>query len=123
MSRIVLFIDDLGTSQNKCLMYLSKSFEIPLGETKKRIEEGRPVLDRMIFDRHSPDFPKTLSNALGELTASNCRWRAFELLNSQIWDPKKRYYEITRDRLDSMIAARADSLEHQNEVGFLEDGL
>ncbi|KQV55173.1 hypothetical protein ASC70_21335 [Caulobacter sp. Root343] len=117
----VLLVDDLGPHRARCLSVLSKRFSLSLLEVRRSIEHGQPVVTRNLFDRQTPPFAEIFAEALAEMEALECRYRAFEVSEGQVWTSLEGYYQLTPERLRNMIGARRISLEHQRQLGELED--
>jgi hypothetical protein len=122
MSAIALIIRDLGPQMAKSTSLLSSTFSLGLKDVKALVSGGMPIVERTIFDRKNPAFPEQLVTVLEQLDALGCDWVAFELLDGQRYSPNNQYFELTASRLRSMIAARAESVQQQRELGKLEGG-
>ena len=121
MPSAVLIIDDLGPQSAECIFLLSRSFSVGIAEIRNSVERGLPVLERKIFDRKDATFPMRLAKAFTELDALKCQWKAFEVLEGQRWVPSGSYFQLTAERVQNMISARQDSLDHQRHISEIED--
>lgn len=117
----VLLVDDLGPHRARCLGFLSKRFSLSLLEVRRSIEHGQPVVMRDLFDRRDPSFAEILAQALAKLEALECGYRAFEVSQGQVWTAPEHCYQLTVERLRTMIDARQISLEQQRWLSELED--
>ncbi|HYC96108.1 MAG TPA: hypothetical protein VEB39_10465 [Sphingomicrobium sp.] len=121
MSKVALIVDDFGGRRAECTLLLSELFSVPLSAIKQNFDLGLPVGERRLFDRGSTEFPDALMDAFQQLDGFGCRWRAFELLDDDSWDPAATYFQITSSRLANMIASRNESMEQQRRTAELED--
>lgn len=123
MAKIALTIEDFGPQAAKCKMLISRTFALPLSAIVHSFENGLPVAEQELFARDFSDFPRDLLAALEQLGALGCQWRAFEVLGGETWNATDVFYEVTVDRLRTIVEARAASIEQQRNITFLESDL
>jgi hypothetical protein len=121
MVTAVLLIDDFGPHRARCIALLAKRFSLSLREVRKSAEHGEPVVTGKLFDRLDPSFADRFAEALAELEALECRRRAFEVSDGEIWTSPEGCCQLTAERLRNMIAAHRTSLAYQRWVGALQD--
>lgn len=122
MSSIALLVTNLGDKSAKAQTLLMSSFAINLGAISSAVATRTPVLQRRLFDRHSPEFPHKLLAVMEQLEQLGSVFALFELQDGQAYTPDGSYYRITPDRLRNMISAREQSLEDRRRLADLENG-
>jgi len=121
MVTAVLLVDDFGPHRARCVAFLAKSFSLSLGDVRKSAQHGEPVVTGQLFDRLNPSFADRLAEALAELEALECKHRAFEISDGEIWTSPEGRYQLTADRLRNIITSHRASLEYQRWVGALQN--
>lgn len=119
---IALIITDLGPQPAQVLILLMKTCGETLTNIKDSINEGRPVITRELFDRQDKHFGSRLLQTLERLDELACRWRLVQLVHGEVYSPDSVYYELTKGRLQNMLASREREFERQQILGWLEDG-
>lgn len=122
MSSVALLINDLGPYAAKVQLLLMREFGCSFGQIRNALNLHAPVATKKLFDRIDASFTEKLPGVLDELTRLQCKWRAIQLLDGQVYSDAAVYYEITSDRLREMIVTRARSFEQQRRLGELEAG-
>lgn len=121
MVTAVLLIDDFGPHRARCIALLAKRFSLSLWEVRKSAEHGEPVITGKLFDRLNPSFADRFAETLAELETLECRHRAFEVSDGELWTSQEDCYQLTAERLRNMITAHRTSMEYQRWVGALQD--
>lgn len=121
MSRLVLVIEDNDRVPTGVISKISRLSGKGLMDVKKAIAGHMPVLDMPIFDRLDFSPATEIMSLLSDLETSNISYKAYELIGKDIFDEKRKYFEINSAKLNNMIDARAKSIEQQRSIASLED--
>lgn len=122
MLSVALVVTDLGDQRAKVQSLLMRSFALGVAAVNSAVAARRPVLQKELFERTSPEFPHKLLEVMEQLQQLGSTFAVFRLSDGQAYVPEGSYEQITPDRLRTMIRTDQQLLEEQRLFGELEDG-
>jgi hypothetical protein len=122
MAQIAVLLDCVTANKGAIIQKLRSVVPIGITEATTAIGSGHPVILEHLFSRQKPDFAPHLLAFLEWLESQSLEYRAFQVLDHDRFELSRcdHYYMVNADRLRTIIATRAASLEEQRRLGSLE---
>lgn len=125
MAQIAMILDSAGGKNALVVQKLRSFVPVPVAEIISAMTAQQPVFVRKLFDRKNPEFPLQLLEFMKWLESNSISYRAFQVLDHDQFESSRcnRYFAVDAEKLNAIIATRSASLEEQQRIGRLEDGI
>ena len=126
MPQIALLVEPSSSMKLNVIRELRLIVPTSVSALSAALSNSEPVFVEELYGRDNPEFAKQLLTLLDWLECHSVPYSAFQLLDGESFDPAKcndYYFRVDSKKLDTMLRVRASSLELQERMGRLEEGL